>query len=81
MCSGSFERMGNIQVRDLPDDVHRRLKAQAGLAGQSLNEYLRERLTEVARQTTPAEMLARIASREPYAGPSTATIIREARDR
>ena len=35
-----------------PDDVHRRLKAQAALAGQSLNEFLRARMCEIARTPT-----------------------------
>lgn len=73
--------MAHVQIRDVPEDVHRRLRSQAALAGQSLNEYLRERVTEVARYPTLAELAARIREREPYTGPSTATLIREDRSR
>jgi antitoxin FitA len=73
--------MPNIQIRGVPDDVHRRLKSQAALAGQSLNEYLLARMTEMARLPTVPELIARIREREPYEGPSVAEIIREERDK
>ena len=72
--------MPNVQIRGVPEDVHRRLKSQAASEGQSLNEYLLERLTEIARLSTLAELSARIRGREPYTGPSSASIIREDRD-
>jgi plasmid stability protein len=73
--------MANIQVRDVPDDVHRKLKSQAALAGQSLNEFLLARLTEMARLPTIPELAERIRQHEPYEdGPSIAGIIREDRD-
>jgi plasmid stability protein len=34
--------MGELRVRGLPEDVHRKLKALAALAGQSINEYALE---------------------------------------
>jgi hypothetical protein len=73
--------MANIQIRGVPDDVHRRLKSQAALAGQSLNEYLLARITDVARMPTVPELLERISEREPYRGPSSAGVIREERDK
>jgi plasmid stability protein len=73
--------MPNVQVRDVPDDVHRRLKSQAALAGQSLNDYLLARLRELARTPTVGEMAARVRERAPYGGPSSAAVIREDRDR
>jgi plasmid stability protein len=72
--------MANVQVRGVPDDLHRRLKAQAALSGQSLNEFLLARLGDVARVPTVPELAARIREREPYAGPSSAALIRAARD-
>ena len=80
MHGDSMTYMANIQIRDVPDDVHRRLKAQAALAGQSLNEFLLDRMAELALLPTVPELLARIREREPYTGPSTATLIREDRD-
>jgi hypothetical protein len=73
--------MPNVQVRDVPDDVHRRLKSQAALAGQSLNEFLLARMSEIARVPTVPELAQRIRERTPYDGPSSAAVIREDRDR
>jgi plasmid stability protein len=73
--------MGNVQVRGVPDDVHRRLKSQAALAGQSLNEFLLARMSEIARVPTVPELAARIREREPHTGPSSAAAIRAERDR
>lgn len=72
--------MANVQIRGVPDDVHRRLKSQAALAGQSLNEFLLARLAEIARVPTIPELTERIRARGRYEGPSAATVIREARD-
>jgi antitoxin FitA len=73
--------MANVQVRGVPDDVHRRLKSQAALAGQSLNEFLLARMTDIARLPTVPEMAERIREREPFAGRSSASVIRDDRDR
>lgn len=73
--------MASLQVRDLPPDVHRRLKASAAVAGQSLSDHVRELLVEVAGTPTVPELLARVSARERYVGPSTAALIREDRDR
>jgi hypothetical protein len=73
--------MANVQIRGVPDDVHRRLKSQAALAGQSLNEFLLARMSDVARTPTIPELIARLRERPPYEGPSSASIIREERDR
>lgn len=73
--------MANVQIRGVPDDVHRRLKAQAALAGQSLNEYLLARVGQLARLPTIPELAERVRSRAAYEGPSTAALIREERDR
>ena len=73
--------MANVQVRDVPDDVHRRLKSRAALAGQSLNEFLLARMSEMARVPTVPELAERISEREPYTGPSSAAVVREERDR
>ena len=52
-----------VQIRDLPDDVHRTLKARAAASGVSLSEYLRALLTGVAARPTPEELSARIQAR------------------
>jgi antitoxin FitA len=71
--------MANVQVRGVPDEVHRRLKSQAALAGQSLNEFLVARMTEIARTPTISELAERIRESAPYTGPSSAEAIRAER--
>ena len=70
--------MGLIQIRDVPDDVHRTLKARAAAEGRSLSDYVLEEVTRMARTPTPAELDERIRSRG-RAGVSTADIL-DARD-
>lgn len=70
-----------MQIRGVPEDVHRRLKSQAALSGQSLNEFLLARMSEIARTPTIPELAERIRSRAAYEGPSTAAIVRRDRDR
>jgi plasmid stability protein len=52
-----------LQIRDVPDDVHRTLKARAAASGVSLSEYVRAVLERTASRPTPAELAARIAAR------------------
>jgi plasmid stability protein len=72
----------NIQVKDVPEDVHRVLRARAAAAGQSLQEYLLGRLTSEARRPTVDEVLARAGQRSGGSlPPSLATaLVREDRD-
>ena len=72
--------MANVQIRGVPDDVHRRLKSQAALAGQSMNEFLLARMEEIARVPTVPELAERIRERAPYAGPSSAAVVRAGRE-
>jgi plasmid stability protein len=52
-----------IQIRDVPDEVHRTLRARAAAAGQSLSAYLLAELTRVAERPPVADVLARAAAR------------------
>jgi antitoxin FitA len=81
MQFASMRHMANVQVRDVPDDVHRRLKSQAALAGQSLNEFLLARMGEIASVPTVSELADRIRERESYAGRSSAKLISEEREK
>jgi plasmid stability protein len=56
--------MPNITIRDVPKETHAELAARAALAGQSLQEYLRARLVEVAQRPDLQVLLARIAERK-----------------
>jgi len=65
-----------LQIRDVPEDVHRTLKARAAASGVSLSEYVRGVLERAASRPTPAELAARVSSRgavEPST-PSEATV-------
>ncbi len=54
-----------IQIRNVPDALHRKLKARAALAGLSLSDYLLAELRRSLDRPTRAELLERIAQREP----------------
>lgn len=71
-----------IQIRNVPEEVHRAAKARAALEGLTLSEFaLRALLAEIERPTM-AEIAARIRTQEPVeAVPSAAALIREERDR
>jgi antitoxin FitA len=71
-----------IQIRNVPDDLHRRLKARAATAGMSLSDYLLNEVRLVAEQPTWQEFRARLAQRSPVKlSVEPAEIIREMRDR
>jgi plasmid stability protein len=52
-----------IQLRNVPADLHRRLKARAALAGMSLSDYLLAEVRRVAEQPTIEELWERIKRR------------------
>jgi plasmid stability protein len=71
-----------IQIRNVPDVLHRKLKARAAVAGQSLSDYLLSEIDRIAALPTREEMLARIRSRSPVALKTpAAAIVREDRER
>ncbi|MDQ3710208.1 MAG: antitoxin, partial [Actinomycetota bacterium] len=53
--------MATIQIRDVPDDVHRIHRRRAAEAGMSLQEFLLAELVDSARARTPAEVIAEVA--------------------
>ena len=70
-----------IQVRNVPDDVHRRLKARAALAGMSLSAYALAELERGLERPTTEELLQRLKSRSPVSvHPNPAGVIRQERD-
>jgi plasmid stability protein len=70
-----------IQIRNVPDDVHRKLKVRAAQEGVTLSELLAREARRLAEQPSMAEMLERIAARPAVKlkTPSSRTI-RELRD-
>jgi antitoxin FitA len=70
-----------IQLRNVPDELHRTLKARAALAGMSLSDYLLTEIREIAERPTLAELQQRLQQRKPVSVPiDTARLIREERD-
>jgi plasmid stability protein len=61
-----------VQIKDVPDDVHRTLKARAALAGMTLTEYARRSLEEAARRPSRDELVAELSSIEPVTTGETA---------
>ena len=70
-----------IQIRNVPDEVHRELKVRAARRGQTLSEYLLRLVTRDVSRPSREEVLDRIAAREPWnLSRSSAELIREERD-
>lgn len=63
-----------IQVRNVPDEVHRTLKTRAAAAGMSLSDYIKRDLEAAAARPTMEEVDARITARGP-SGLKTADIV------
>jgi antitoxin FitA len=53
-----------IQVRNVPDALHRKLKIRAAGSGQTLSDYLMAELARLAARPTREEMLERIHGRK-----------------
>jgi len=54
-----------IQLRNVPDALHRKLKARAAKSGQSLSDYLLREFRNIASQPTAEVMLGKLSSRAP----------------
>jgi plasmid stability protein len=52
-----------IQIRNVPDALHRKLKSRAALAGMSLSDYLLSEIREMAERPTLEELRERLESR------------------
>ena len=69
-----------IQVRNVPDALHRSLKARAAMAGMSLSDYLLGELREIAERPTLAELRERLHTRRPLSVTlDTGGLVREER--
>lgn len=70
-----------IQIRNVPDDLHRKLKVKAAQEGMTLSDYLLSEVEKVAEKPTLAEMMERLRRREPVELDETPeVIIRRMRD-
>jgi antitoxin FitA len=64
-CKHVLHMSKMIQIRHVPEALHRRLRARAALAGMSLSDYLRHELEASASRLSPAELRARLSTLEP----------------
>jgi plasmid stability protein len=70
-----------IQLRNVPDALHRSLKARAAMAGMSLSDYLLTEIKEIAERPTLAELRDRLHKRKAVMRPlDTARLVREERE-
>lgn len=71
-----------IQLRHVPDALHRTLRARAARAGMTLSDYLRRELERTAEQLTVAELRERLAALAPVRPrEAPADAVRRERDR
>jgi plasmid stability protein len=59
-----YASMTTITIRNVPEETHAELAARAALAGQSLQEYLRTKLVEVAERPEAQTLVARVRERK-----------------
>jgi plasmid stability protein len=70
-----------IQIRNVPEALHRRLKARSAMAGMSLSDYLLAEIRLLGERPTIEEMLTRLQTRPALAlSESPADAIRAERD-
>jgi plasmid stability protein len=71
-----------VQIRNVPEDLHRRLKARAALAGMSVSEYLLMELRRSLERPTREELIDRLEKRVPVRPrPAPAEAVRAERNR
>jgi plasmid stability protein len=73
--------MKMIQVRNVPDDLHRALNARAAMEGRTLSDYILAELPRLDDRPSAEQVLARVRARSPVGGPPAAELIRAERER
>ena len=61
-----------IELGNVPDALHRTLKARAAMAGMSLSDYLLAEIREIAERPTLTELQQRMQRRQPVNLPEPA---------
>lgn len=70
----------HIQIRNVPEDLHRILKSRSALAGMSLSDYLLQEVRQLAERPTIEELRQRLRQRQPvHQKIDSAALIREGR--
>lgn len=80
-CGHILVNMPMIQIRNVPEDLHRQLKARAAMEGVSLSDLALAELRRSLDRPTRRELLDLVASREPVlSGPPSDELVATARD-
>jgi plasmid stability protein len=80
-CKYADRMPAMVQIRNVPSDLHRELKARAALAGMSLSDYLLRELRHALDRPTLDEIRKRLASRKPVRPrPAPAAAVRAERN-
>lgn len=80
-CTHILDMNRLIQIRNVPDKLHRRLKSRAALAGLSLSDYVLKEIARASEAPTMQELLERIARRTLFQSKQSPTaILRAERD-
>jgi len=70
-----------VQIRNMPDAIHRKVKSRAAQEGMSLSDYLLREIRKSAERPTMEELVERLASLPPIrTSKSSAEMVREARE-
>ncbi len=64
-CVTLFRMSKMIQIRNVPDELHRKLKVRAAQEGMTLSNYLLSEIEVVAKKPTMREWLEKVARRDP----------------
>jgi len=64
-CNYTKNMSKMIQLRHVPDELHRKLKSRAAMAGLTLSDYLLQEVRRIAERPTVAELRSRLAQRSP----------------
>ncbi len=73
--------MTHVQIRNVPGDFHRRLKARAAIEGMSMSEYILREVGKALDRPTRQEVLARLRGPAPRKlRRKAADLIRQERD-
>jgi plasmid stability protein len=70
-----------IQVRNVPDALHRKIKARAALQGQTMSDYILAELRRIVERPTREELIERLSALPPVVlEPDAAAVVRAERD-
>ena len=64
-CNYAIHMPTMIQIRHVPDPLHRKLKARAAQEGKSLSDYLLREIKRIAERPTLEELMERLAACRP----------------